>query len=1182
MCLWMSEERGDSTYKPDKKTARQKPLPRVSRNLRTTRKDYQEEVTISSGDESTDTFVRSESGFEGSIKSEPVESIRHRPIVSNWATPGATTQLTDRLGTVDRAISQLGMTSGIETGGMERIMEMMLQMQTQQNEQYRRREERDAQAEQLRLEREERTQRETRDMITTLRTSQPAVPQTVTLVNQKLPDMREGEEIETFLGMFEAALRASKVPIDQWCAKLHAHLTPTTKLRVQKTIQDPDSTYEMIREALIGCGSISFTKAAETLLTGDRGKLYQLGHRQCRDKLRKLIEKVTKNATNEDEIYDYLTVAFMRHNLNPTLKTYVDLKGRFECEEFAQTIDEWEATQPLGTKCFDTQEHTQTSATHPSNKQTFAKKPGSCFYCGKAGHFSRDCRSRIAKEKATLTQSQTTIKSETPEPVVNTKLVKKEITCYHCRQKGHKAPQCPLRQTLIKRIQIPSDRVVQLKHNELFGSVDVYRLPITCDTGADLSVVPEECVRPDQFTGETQELKSFNKAISIGRVCNVDIILNGRVFQRRAVTQPGEKLEWTACLNLPYTNKDEHRFVAEQMEKKFRLSEDETLYLPPELKDGALLSGIMVSEGTVIEPVQEEVPQVTPSSEQTVSGVVQETERDLMQVEAVEQTGSKEQSLVHEDDPSVLAEEGGGSLDGSAGGEGTQEITLEGIHQDIPRSQLAQATKEDESLQHSYELAKLEKEGYHLQDDILFRTRLDTFGQPQEQICLPRQYRPRCLQLAHNNFGHQGRTKMVELIRPFFHWPTMTKDCLTHIKKCDKCQRTDKTAPKHNTMQLREVTTIPFEQVSIDLVGPFPTAVGGFRYLLTCIDSATRWPEAIPIRSITAKTIITQLTNIFSRCGFPTALTSDNGSQFTGKAFQTWLKHHGIKHIRSSPYHPQGNGVVERLHRTLNSMVTKLVEKKGNWAAVTPMALYFIRSTPSSTTGLSPFMARQGWEPATPIQVLYKTWAQTNLGDVNLTDWVTVNSERVEMAREKALLCKTKVAGKRKTNWDKTARNREFDIGEEVLIRKPGLNLKLSESWEGPFTIIKKNSPLSYSVDTGDRKIPSVHIQLMKRYDRQIEQQKVARVTSVFESDTEQDDITSRYSEAEVVERELGEEQKLELQNILDTYSDVMTSEPGLTDLVQFTIETGDNPPIFQRPYNTPAAFKTSIDKEID
>jgi len=75
---------------------------------------------------------------------------------------------------------------------------------------------------------------------------------------------------------------------------------------------------------------------------------------------------------------------------------------------------------------------------------------------------------------------------------------------------------------------------------------------------------------------------------------------------------------------------------------------------------------------------------------------------------------------------------------------------------------------------------------------------------------------------------------------------------------------------------------------------------------------------------------MTHLTNIFSKCGFPAAIISDNGPQFIGKTFAKWLREKGIEHVTSSAYHPQGNGVVERLHRTLNSMISKICDKKGN------------------------------------------------------------------------------------------------------------------------------------------------------------------------------------------------------------------------------------------------------------
>ena len=235
--------------------------------------------------------------------------------------------------------------------------------------------------------------------------------------------------------------------------------------------------------------------------------------------------------------------------------------------------------------------------------------------------------------------------------------------------------------------------------------------------------------------------------------------------------------------------------------------------------------------------------------------------------------------------PSVLVKEGGDQVGGSAVGEGEQGVSLEGITQEDLRPKLAQVTEADPTFATARSLAKSKLEGYHYLDRIVFRTRLDVFGDAREQICLPQLYIAKCLMMAHNNFGHQGRNKMADIIRPFFYWPTITVDCLAHIKSCDVCQKKDKSFPMKCTMQERELVSVPAESVAIYLVGPFPTATGGFKFLLTCIDLATRWPEAIPLRTTTSKVIINQLTNIFSRCGFPAALVSDNGPQFTGKCF---------------------------------------------------------------------------------------------------------------------------------------------------------------------------------------------------------------------------------------------------------------------------------------------------------
>ena len=72
-------------------------------------------------------------------------------------------------------------------------------------------------------------------------------------------------------------------------------------------------------------------------------------------------------------------------------------------------------------------------------------------------------------------------------------------------------------------------------------------------------------------------------------------------------------------------------------------------------------------------------------------------------------------------------------------------------------------------------------------------------------------------------------------LKCFFYWPSMTADVSEHCKSCDKCQRHDKQYPKQMLMQEREVVTLPSERVCIDIVGSFPTAKGGFRFLLTYV-----------------------------------------------------------------------------------------------------------------------------------------------------------------------------------------------------------------------------------------------------------------------------------------------------------------------------------------------------------
>ena len=177
-----------------------------------------------------------------------------------------------------------------------------------------------------------------------------------------------------------------------------------------------------------------------------------------------------------------------------------------------------------------------------------------------------------------------------------------QITCFKCRQQGHISPNCPNRTT---------QKVKRLRSNEAFGAVGPYRMPITCDTGADITVVPEEAVQQHEFTGESCELRSFNNGKSLGKRCIVNISVGEHRFTREAVTQPGQALGWSICLSLNLADSSDKAFLQDQITRRANMTEQDFLYVPPQVREGFLVSGIPVGEAHVVKAVRQK-PVVTP------------------------------------------------------------------------------------------------------------------------------------------------------------------------------------------------------------------------------------------------------------------------------------------------------------------------------------------------------------------------------------------------------------------------------------------------------------------------------------------------------------------------------------------------------------------------------------------
>ena len=191
--------------------------------------------------------------------------------------------------------------------------------------------------------------------------------------------------------------------------------------------------------------------------------------------------------------------------------------------------------------------------------------------------------------------------------------------------------------------------------------------------------------------------------------------------------------------------------------------------------------------------------------------------------------------------------------------------------------ELRRETREDGSLEAWRSLADRKERGFSWRDGLLVKHELDMI-----LIVLPTKYRSQVLKLAHDHSGHYSWRKVLVIVRRSFVWPLMT----THIKQyylsCENCQRMARSGPKRAPMISREIKSVPFEDVAIDLVGPFEKGRGGCRYLLTYICMASSWPEAISLKSVTARAVADGLLEIFCRNGIPLQMLSDQGNLLTG------------------------------------------------------------------------------------------------------------------------------------------------------------------------------------------------------------------------------------------------------------------------------------------------------------
>ncbi|PAA72660.1 hypothetical protein BOX15_Mlig029664g1 [Macrostomum lignano] len=180
------------------------------------------------------------------------------------------------------------------------------------------------------------------------------------------------------------------------------------------------------------------------------------------------------------------------------------------------------------------------------------------------------------------------------------------------------------------------------------------------------------------------------------------------------------------------------------------------------------------------------------------------------------------------------------------------------------------------------------------------------------RIVLPRVLRETALAAVHST--HLGVEKSKSILREQFWWPQMDRDIADYIGRCNVCN-----AYKSRNKNFRHSwpePDNPWERVHIDFAGPIEG-----KYLLIIVDAHSSYPEVFITSDMKADTVISRLRRLFSQQGVPKCLVSDNGPSFVSEAVTGWLTQIGCSHITTPAYHPQSNGIAERMVRTVKETI---------------------------------------------------------------------------------------------------------------------------------------------------------------------------------------------------------------------------------------------------------------------
>jgi O-acetyl-ADP-ribose deacetylase (regulator of RNase III)/transposase InsO family protein len=357
----------------------------------------------------------------------------------------------------------------------------------------------------------------------------------------------------------------------------------------------------------------------------------------------------------------------------------------------------------------------------------------------------------------------------------------------------------------------------------------------------------------------------------------------------------------------------------------------------------------------------------------------------------------------------------------------------------------------------------LAKAHLHLDHGILYY-QWEEDPSPKQLLVIPEALKQDVLSWAHDKrlAGHLGRDKTLARVRQSCYWYHLRRDVSEYTQTCSICNRNKHSRKKKTGLQLHHAG-YPMERVHIDILGPFTPSDHNNVYVLSMIDQFSKWIECAALPEQTAQIVAEEfLTRFITTFGCPLHLHSDQGRQFEGRLFQELCRLLEITKTRTTPYHPSGNGQVERYNQVILQMIRCFIEDNiKTWDDELPLLTMALHATVHRQTGFTPNRIMLGREVLLPLDLMLGTY---DIPRVTPPEWVQELGKRITKVHHLARESLQSAQARQKKDYDVNLRWCSFQPGDLVYkvndATKVGVSRKLCPPWAGPYLVTKSRPPI--------------------------------------------------------------------------------------------------------------------------